>query len=307
MAEMLHSMIEIAKTAGKITLGYYDKGKEYKISQKNNDPKLLLTTADIESEKYIIRELKKHFPRCHIVSEEQLNDTIDFTREVLIVDPLDGTRQFVDHKDTYSIIIGFCAAGRATCGVLYLPVLDELFYAEKGGGAFHESKGKRNRMHVSTQSSLERATVFQKEPHHEGKQSDLLASLPSRKLEFDSATGYKICKLANGDADIFINTSQRTSKWDVCGPQAILEEAGGKITQFDGSDMNYTLPAGTLNPEFLQQIGSCTKRFSKQSMPALNNAAEKRDDISAFTTCYPAVKGNPYYIVITDHFVCFCV
>ena len=71
-------------------------------------------------------------------------------------------------------------------------------------------------------------------------QSDILHALPSKKIFLDSATGYKICKIARGDGDLFINTSQRTSKWDVCGPQIILEEAGGLLTRFNNTLLDYT-------------------------------------------------------------------
>ncbi len=241
-------LITIAKHAGDILLNFYSR--DYTVTQKDNDPNVLVTTADIESEKYIIEQLKKSFPNCQIVSEEQENNAADWTKDIFLVDPLDGTRQFVAKTTNFSIMIGLCSHGQPTLGVVYLPALRELYFAEKGKGAFLEKDSKVIQLNVSTKTDLNTATVFEQEKHHKGFQSDILNALPSKKIYLDSATGYKICKIAQGDGDLFINTSQRTSKWDVCGPQIILEEAGGKLTTFSGSPIDYTKTSDKLEPKF---------------------------------------------------------
>jgi len=253
MTNMLENMIAVAKKAGKIVLNYYDQ--DYEVTTKFNDPKVFLTTADTESEKYIIHELTRIFPDYQIVSEEKGNNAIDFSKNVFIVDPLDGTRQFVQHKKNFSVIIGLCSNGIPLAGVVYLPKLDETYFAEKGYGAYIEYKGKISSIHTLKQNSLQRARVFNREPHHEGIQSVKLDALPAKKTVLDSATGYKICLIAKGCAEIFINTSQRTSKWDICAPQIILEEAGGKMTEFSGNPIDYKLPSGEINPLFFATNG----------------------------------------------------
>jgi len=140
MTNMLENMIAVAKKAGKIVLNYYDQ--DYEVTTKFNDPKVFLTTADTESEKYIIHELTRIFPDYQIVSEEKGNNAIDFSKNVFIVDPLDGTRQFVQHKKNFSVIIGLCSNGIPLAGVVYLPKLDETYFAEKGYGAYIEYKVK---------------------------------------------------------------------------------------------------------------------------------------------------------------------
>lgn len=248
MSPKIQAIIAIAKHAGGILLDFYSR--EYSVSQKDNDPNVLVTTADIESEKYIIEQLQKLFPNCQIVSEEQQHNTVDWTKDVFLVDPLDGTRQFVAKTSNFSIMIGLCSNGQPTLGVVYLPVLGELYFAEKGKGAFLEKGDTVTQLNVSTKKDLISATVFEQEKHHKGIQSDILHALPSKKIYLDSATGYKICKIARGDGDLFINTSQRTSKWDVCGPQIILEEAGGKLSTFNGSLLDYTKTDDKLGPHF---------------------------------------------------------
>lgn len=261
MTNLLENLIAIAKKAGKITLDYYNQ--DYDITTKFNDPKVLLTTADIESEKYIIHELTKIFPDYQIVSEEKGNDTIDFSKNVFVVDPLDGTRQFVQHKDTFSVIIGLCSNGIPLAGVVHLPKLNETYFAEKGCGAYVESNNKISPIRTSNQNSLQNSRVFDRELHHYGIQSAKLDALPSKKIIIDSATGYRICLIAKGDAEIFINTSQRTSKWDICAPQIILEEAGGKITDFDGHQIDYGMPAGEINPLFFVTNGDLHQALKK--------------------------------------------
>ncbi len=249
MLELLKNMlpnikiiISIAKHAGGILLDFYSR--EYSVAQKDNDPNVLVTTADIESEKYIIDQLKKSFPNCQIVSEEQQHSAVDWTKDVFLVDPLDGTRQFVGKTENFSVMIGLCSNGQPTLGVVYLSALGELYFAEKGKGAFLEKNGTLAKTYLSN------ASVFEQEKHHKGIQSDILHALPSKKIYLDSATGYKICKIAQGEGDLFINTSQRTSKWDVCSPQIILEEAGGKLTVFSSGQLDYTKTDDKLEPQF---------------------------------------------------------
>jgi len=261
MSDLLENIKIIAKQAGKILLDYYDK--DYQINKKSNDSNVLLTTADIKSEEYIISALKKNYPDCQILSEERTNKKINFSSNVFIVDPLDGTRYFVKHKETFSIVISLYANGAPQVGVVHLPKLDETYYAEKNRGAFLEKRGKIKRIHVSNQMFLNNARVFNKDSHHKGRQSELLKTLSAKKIMLDSATSYKICLLAKGDMDIFINTSQRTSKWDICAPHIILEEAGGKITDFNGQSINYKMPNGKINLQFFATNGYLHNRMLK--------------------------------------------
>lgn len=253
MSSNIQTIVAIAKHAGAILLDFYSR--DYTVAQKDNDPNVLVTTADIESEKYIIEQLKDSFPSCQIVSEERQHNTVDWTKDVFLVDPLDGTRQFVAKTSNFSVMIGLCLNGQPTLGVVYLPVLGELYFAEKSKGVFLEKDGILMQLNVSAKTDLGNAAVFEQERHHKGIQSDILHALPSKKIYLDSATGYKICKIAQGDGDLFINTSQRTSKWDVCAPQIILEEAGGKLTAFSGSPLDYTKIDDKLEPQFFVSNG----------------------------------------------------
>ena len=138
MSSNIQTVIMIAKNAGGILLDFYSKN--YNVSQKYSDPKVLVTDADLASEKYIIEELRKSFPNYQIVSEEQRAHAVDWTKEVFLIDPLDGTKQFVAKTPNFSIIIGLCVSGQPTLGVVFLPLLGELYFAEKGKGAFFKKQ-----------------------------------------------------------------------------------------------------------------------------------------------------------------------
>jgi 3'(2'), 5'-bisphosphate nucleotidase len=235
---MIEEIINMAKKAGEIQMKHYKQG--FNVSRKNNDMYDLLTDADVESDKFIRRELSSKYRRYKILSEETDSIPQNYSSCVWMVDPLDGTKEFVAKNDEFSVMIGLCENGVPTLGVVYVPVEDELFYAEKGKEARLSKGGKTRVIKVSKLNDLSKAILIDRNPHGEERPLDFVVNnIGAGKIVPLGSTGIKLTQIAEGKAHLHINSNFRLSKWDVCAPQVILEEAGGKVTDLYGKPLNY--------------------------------------------------------------------
>lgn len=237
---MLEKAIDIAKEAGLILEKYY-RG-DFSVDTKNGNPFDLLTTADLEADKFIRRRLKEEFPSDGILSEETEDTVEDYSGRVWIVDPLDGTNLFANRESGFCVIIGLCIDGVPSLGVIYDPINDELYYAKRGHGAYLQ-KGhstKQLRLRVSNINSLSEARAILTQSDKGGKPYDGIVNQIKVKERLSGfSAGIKIMKIANGDLEFYLDCSYRPSKWDTCGSQIILEEAGGCITDMFNNRLNY--------------------------------------------------------------------
>lgn len=200
----------------------------------------IVTSADVASEKFVVSELRKAFPQDEILAEEN-NHAIDLNAyRIWMVDPLDGTKDFSLGGTAYCVMIDLCENGVPVLGVIYIPKRDTLYFAEKGKGAFVIRNGVQKQLHVSNISSLEESRLTITKPSTQIRKWDPIPKrMPVKERFVDTSAGAKIGHVAEGNAEMWINTNPVSSKWDTCGPQIILEEAGGKITDFDGKPLDY--------------------------------------------------------------------
>lgn len=223
---MIETIKQIAIEAGEIVMKYY-KG-EYEINSKSSDRFNPVTTADLESSAHIIERLEQEFPDMQVLSEENLDVEIDWSGKVWIIDPIDGTIPFTKHENFWAILIGLCDNGIPVMGVMYFPVLKEMYWAEKGKGAFCDGK----KLKVNDIDRIEDA---------EGCiENKFRASLPFRELIKDVWCIAAIMrKMLNKEASAIICAGNSGGKWDLCATQIIIEEAGGQMTYLNGKEVNY--------------------------------------------------------------------
>jgi len=234
---MIDKIIDIAKGAGNIIMKYYKGQYDVKTKKDKHD---FVTTADLESQKYIVKRIKDEFPDDMIMCEESNNVGVDFSKRVWVVDPLDGTGHFMKKRDSFSVCISLCLKGIPFLGVVYAPVRDELYFAEKGKGAFLRKNGKDERLRVSKVDKLSEATLIQSKSVKIDKcLEEVSDSLQIKKRLNEGSTALKILGVATGKADFFISLFPNINKWDTCAAQVILEEAGGIITDPSGNPLNY--------------------------------------------------------------------
>lgn len=224
----------IAKEAGAAIMKIYDN--EYVIEKKeDNSP---VTSADVTSNGIITSGLKNisHYP---ILSEE-IQDTPErlSSEYVWIIDPLDGTSDFIKKNGEFSIMIGLVQGNTPIFGVSYEPATKKCYYAQKGVGAFVSEPGKAVRkLHVSDIEDIQEVTVISSRSHPE--KDAIIKKLGITKHIMSGGVGVKIGKIAEKHADIYYNTSQHTSLWDACAAQCIIESAGGKMTDLRGNALMY--------------------------------------------------------------------
>ncbi|MFH1928127.1 MAG: 3'(2'),5'-bisphosphate nucleotidase CysQ [Chloroflexota bacterium] len=233
----LAQAIDLAREAGKKILPVYH-GREYEVEFKAGDEPV--TLADRVANELIVRGLEKTFPRDAILAEESADDGLRFSSSrVWLVDPVDGTQDFINRDDEFSVMIGLLIDGQPILGVVYQPTNDLLYYASKGFGAFMDHRGRVTSLHVSDISEAPRMCLVSSRTHLSSKVVAIQQALGiSQHLRHGSA-GLKVGLICQQEADVYINTGSMSKEWDVCAPEAILREAGGIMTDLRGLPIRY--------------------------------------------------------------------
>jgi myo-inositol-1(or 4)-monophosphatase len=217
-----------AREAGAIIMGYF--GKEYVIEEKSkNNP---VTTADLEANKKIQEILLGRYPEDGWLSEESKDDLKRLKApRVWVIDPIDGTKEFIEKVPQFAVSIGLVVGGRAKVGVVYNPAQDKFYKAAKGLGASLNGRP----IHVSTRASVEGATlvVSRSEPR---KRFQPFAELCN--VQPVGSIAFRLALVGGGEGDGML-TFRALHEWDVCGGVAIVEEAGGIVLDGQGNEVAF--------------------------------------------------------------------
>lgn len=204
------------------------------VSKKDDESPV--TKADIEANKIIVEGIMAEHPESVILSEESMDDKKRLEKEeVWIVDPLDGTKEFIKQRDEFTVNIAITKNKQPMMGVVYLPAKKELYYAEKGTGAFREQEQGKTRIRAS---GRETERVLVKSRSHSGEKEQKLIEQNNFSKVLEAGSSLKGCIIAAGEADVYYRFGN-TSEWDICAMHAILNEAGGKLTNLNGEEVTY--------------------------------------------------------------------
>ncbi len=226
----------LAREAGAILMGFYKN--DAKVEWKGYDDPV--TAADKAANTMLVRELARAFPNDAILSEEAEDDQVRLTKErVWMVDPMDGTKQFIEKLDEFAVMIGLAVAGEPKVGVVYNPATDRMFYAAPGIGAFVEEALTTKRMRVSDLSDPTRMVAAMSRSHHSPTVDAIRKRLGSTGELRSGSVGLKLGLICEGRAHIYIHAGAKTNQWDTCAPEAILRAAGGIITDNFGEPLQY--------------------------------------------------------------------
>ncbi len=240
----LETAVILARKAGAAILDFYHD--DFEVVEKNPEQKTSepVTIADKTSSKIIVRGLADAFPDDGILSEEEADDQKRLKKpRVWIIDPLDGTKGFINKNDDFAVQIGLAERGSAVLGVVFLPAEDVLYYAVQDGGAWLvENEAKPRRLHVSDKSDFNEMTMAASRNHHSPQTSRIVEKFGLKKEVKRDSVGVKVGLIAKQICDIYIHPSIHTKHWDVCAPEIILREAGGKMTDLSGAKMIYNTP-----------------------------------------------------------------
>ncbi len=232
----LNQALDVARQAtlqaGEAIKSYF--GRDFEISDKGHgDP---LTTADLAADRILHEQLLAAFPDDGWLSEETLDNPARLERtRVWVVDPLDGTREFVKSIPEFAISVALVVSGRVALGIVYNPISGELFHALRGGGAYLDGRPAR----VTPRAQLDGARILASRSEFNRGEFDGLA--PSLDIVPTGSIAYKLGLVSAGQADA--TWSQRTkSEWDVCAGVLLVQEAGGRVTDLDGQAHIFNRP-----------------------------------------------------------------
>lgn len=252
--ELARACCSIARTAGRAILEIY--AGEFTVERKDdNSP---LTAADLAAHHAILSGLNIITPQIPILSEEASDENgWDVRRgwtRYWLVDPLDGTREFVKRNGEFTVNIALIEEGKPTLGVVFAPVLDEMYYAWQGSNAWLEYAEKDNlSQSIKTELHTRRRgmplIVAGSRSHADPRMLTALDRVGEHEL-LALGSSLKFCRAARGEADLYIRYGL-TSEWDTAAGQCVLEQAGGAVTTFDGEPLRYNSKPSLLNPDFL--------------------------------------------------------
>lgn len=243
---------ELALQAGAAIMEVYE-GPEFEVKSKSDDSPV--TIADERADAIIFAGLRAAFPDTAIVTEEQ-SDTHSVQGDTFfIVDPLDGTKEFVHRRGDFTVNIAYVEAGTPTLGVVYAPAKGRLFITDKTGAAFEEqgslmpeNPGPMSAIGVSTPDNTALVVVASKS--HRDQATDSYISKYDVADMTGAGSSLKFCLVATGEADLYPRLG-RTMEWDTAAGQAILQGAGGAVVRFDDhSPLKYGKPIFE-NPFFI--------------------------------------------------------
>lgn len=231
---LLEALVVAARAAGAEILKLVEVGFEIE-TKSDQSP---VTVCDRAAERIILEFLRQAAPAVPVIAEEEVaagripahGDTY------FLVDPLDGTKEFVRGGDDYTVNIGLLVGGQPRLGVVYQPAIDKLWAGLVGDGAFVEEAGQRRAIHCRPLGE-KRAAIASKS-HYNQATDDYLAEAIGVCDHVSVGSSLKFCILAEGKADIYPRLSP-TSEWDTAAGHAVLLAAGGRVDGLDGGPLQY--------------------------------------------------------------------
>jgi len=245
--ELLDPVIQIAYQAGQKIMDIYDR--DYSIEEKSDNTPL--TEADLAAHDVIEKGLHALTPEFPILSEE--SKPLSFEERSLwtrywLVDPLDGTREFIKRNGEFTVNIALVEDNEAVMGFIYAPVVGVLYYAAKGLGAYKRD-GLEEPVAIHVRDKCPDTVVIAGGHLHATEDfQKFIEKLPDYKI-IKMGSALKSCLVAEGSADIYARLGP-TSEWDTAAAQCIVSEAGGRITKTDMTTLQYNTKENLLNPHF---------------------------------------------------------
>ncbi len=245
----------LAERAGKIALAYYAEAEEIEVRSKADASPV--TEADEACEAFLLEALHKLTPDVPVVSEEASSQSglpdIDVTKPFWLVDPLDGTREFISRNGEFTVNVALIRNQRPVAGVVHAPALAMTWcggFDDEGKGHASFNETDRPPMAIEARRTPEAGeTVVASRRHGSGE--DLETFLAERKIaeRVTAGSSLKFCLVASGKADLYPRFGP-TMEWDTAAGQAVLTAAGGLVETLDGEPLRYG-KAGFANPNFV--------------------------------------------------------
>lgn len=232
---------EVGRAAGAVLLEHYNS--PFLVEQKINalDEIEEVTAADREANELIVDRLRKEFPDDGILAEESSDSEHRLEKDrVWLIDPMDGTKNFIARDGDFAVQIGLAVAGESIAGVVYQPVRGVLYRAVRNGGAWIEDENNvAARLSVSSTIKPNEMVLASSRSHRSPRMERVVSEFGFKNEMRRGSVGVKIGLIAERLADLYLHLSPSTKQWDTCGPEIILAEAGGRLTDLFGQPLRY--------------------------------------------------------------------
>lgn len=239
MKNELKSAVDAAREAGSIIMQYYKS--KYEIRDKSyHNP---VTTADNAADKYLRETLTAAYPDYGWLSEETVDsdERLNHTR-TWVVDPLDGTKEFIEGVDHFVISVGLVENGEPVVGVLYNPASKEIFTATKGDGAYLDGE----KINCSPLTNFKEMVILNSRSETRNGLWEPYSN-DFREQRAIGSVAYKLGLTSAAKADVFASLRPK-NEWDVCAGHCIIREAGGEMVTLDGKPITYNNPKTLITP-----------------------------------------------------------
>lgn len=245
-AGLAQHLIDIAEAAGQAILALYggDAGARLKADRTP------VTDADLAADRVISERLIKLYPGIPIVSEETIGDAASppsGAKAYFLVDPLDGTREFLKRTDEFTVNIGLIEGDGPSAGIVHAPVLGESYVASGGTAWWHNRSGRHGPLRARF-SPIDGAVILASRFHRDTATDAFIAERRGATV-IAVGSALKFGVLARGAADLYPRFG-RTMEWDTAAGHAVLIAAGGSVCTLDGQELRYGKP-GFANPAFI--------------------------------------------------------
>ncbi|MCR4716953.1 MAG: 3'(2'),5'-bisphosphate nucleotidase CysQ [Lachnospiraceae bacterium] len=227
---------KLAIKAGEAIMKVYET-EDFGVTYKDDSSPL--TKADRAANDIIVPGLKEGFPSYAVLSEEEMDDKARLDNDLcFIVDPLDGTKEFIKRNGQFTVNIALSYKHKSIMGVIYVPVTKELYYAYEGYGAYLDTEDEKGIKLNVTDTVDKSALRMVMSSSHGDERVDKLVEKYNIKDHVSMGSSLKGCIIAKGGAEVYYRYKP-TMEWDTAAMQCIVEEAGGVFRQTDDSEMRY--------------------------------------------------------------------
>ena len=245
--ELLASLCSLAERAGAEVMAVY--GTDFHATAKTDDSPL--TEADLRADAVIRAGLAELCPQVPVVSEECLPQALPADDgPFFLVDPLDGTKEFVARTGEFTVNIALVHRGEVVAGVVHAPALGETFHAAAGQGAWRRDRHGMQPIRVARYDPAAPLRIVGSRSHGGARLAAWVDALPVKREFAPAGSSLKFCRVAEGAADLYPRLGP-TCLWDTAAAQCVLEQAGGRVTDLAGRPLRYQACPGWLNPEFI--------------------------------------------------------
>jgi len=246
--DLIKQLIAISKEAGNAILGFYNSEIDVQFKSDTSP----LTKADLASNNIILKRLKSLTPNIPILSEEEADISFDIRSkwyEYWLIDPLDGTKEFINKNGEFTVNIALIRDHKPVFGLIHLPVKKYTYWGCENKGSFFLDKGNNIKEITVSKNMHKQMRIVVSRSHPSHKLKNLLDKIENYKL-LKVGSSLKFCLIASGEADIYPRFGP-TSEWDTAAGEAIAKFAGATIVNLKNQPLNYNSKDEYINPNFI--------------------------------------------------------